>query len=91
MQPQGYPNPNTMVPGAMAGGQGNNPNQQYPFPAGYQNQQMGMMSQGMQPPAYPNNPMMQQGMNMMQQGGPPMNMGPGQYQQGQFGPSFPHM
>ena len=97
MQPQGYPNPNAMGPGAMSGGMsvapGNNPSAPYSYAGGFQGQQMGMMSQGMQPPAYgnPNNPMMQQGMNMMQQGGPPMNMPPGQYQQGQFGPSFPHM
>lgn len=95
MQSQGYPNPNQMVPGPMSGGMSvaQTPQAQYSYAGGFQNQPMGMMSQGMQPPAYPtqNNPMMQPGMNMMQQGGPPMNMGPGQYQQGQFGPSFPHM
>eukprot|EP00795_Rhopilema_esculentum_P014212 gene14212-5222_t len=95
MQSQGYPNPNQMVPGPMSGGLSVAPgtSAQYSYASGFQNQQMGMMSQGMQPPAYPNqnNPMMQAGMNMMQQGGPPMNMGPGQYQHGQYGPSFPQM
>eukprot|EP00794_Sanderia_malayensis_P003092 gene3092-3558_t len=92
------PNSSAMVPpGAMTGNQQvNNPSVQYSYPGAFQGQQLGsMMSQGMQPPAYANNPMMQQGMNMMQQGGPPppMNMGapPGQFQQGQFGSSFPHM
>ena len=95
MQSQGYPNPNQMVQGPMSAGMSvaQGTQAQYSYTGGFQNQTMGMMSQGMQPPAYPaqNNPMMQPGMNMMQQGGPPMNMGPAQYQQGQFGPSFPHM